>query len=100
MPRSIKIEFSAKAVVDLDRLKAFIDIHNPKAAARAAKKILDGISKLRTFPLIGRPVTNIDFPPMRDLFIPFGQGGYWLRYTLIDRTITILRIWHGREDWG
>jgi len=49
-------------------------------------------------PLIGRPVIDIDLPKLRDFFIPFGRGGYWVRYTVTDDEIIIVRIWSSRED--
>jgi plasmid stabilization system protein ParE len=87
-----------EAVADLDRLRDFIRVHNPDAAERAAKKILESIRKLSTHPLIGRPVADIDHPKLRDLFIQFGQTGYCLRYSVADDAIIIVRIWHSREN--
>lgn len=87
-----------EAVEDLKRLREFIRTHNPEAAARSAKRILEGAQKLQTFPLLGRPVQDVEGPPFRDLFIPFGQAGYWLRYAVLDDEVFVIRIWHGRED--
>ncbi len=87
-----------EAVSDLNRLRDFIRVHNPDAAQRAAKKILASVRKLETHPLIGRPVVDIDRPKLRDLFIPFGQTGYCLRYTVTDDAIIIVKIWPSREN--
>jgi plasmid stabilization system protein ParE len=92
------LKWLPEAVLDLARLRDFIRVHNPNAAERAAKRILEAARKLQAHPLIGRPVTNIQQPKLRDLFIPFGQAGYWLRYTITDSDIIIIRIWHSRED--
>jgi hypothetical protein len=48
--------------------------------------------------LIGKSVDDIDDPTLRDLFIPFGQGGYWLRYLVRKENIIVVRTWHGREN--
>jgi plasmid stabilization system protein ParE len=87
-----------EAVSDLARLREFIRVHNPDAAARAAERMLASVRNLQAHPLIGRPVVDIDRPKFRDLFIPFGQTGYCLRYTVTDTEIIIVRIWHTRED--
>ena len=96
MSRALK--WLPEAVSDLVRLRDFIRVHNPDAAQRAAKQIREAAHKLLALPLIGRPVLNIDRPQLRDLFIAFGQAGYWMRYTATDNQIIIVRVWHGRED--
>lgn len=39
-------------------------------------------------------------PTDRQLFIPFGQSAYILRYRLDEAndTLIVVRIWHGREQ--
>lgn len=96
MSRSLK--WLPEAVSDLGRLRDFIRVHNPDAAERAAKRIREAAHKLLELPLIGRPVLNIDRPQLRDLFVAFGQTGYWMRYAVTDDHIIIVRGWHGRED--
>lgn len=96
MSRSVK--WLPEAVLDLARLREFIRVHNPDAAQRAAKRIHDAVYKLSEFPFVGIPVQDIEKPQLRDLFISFGQAGYWLRYAVTDDEIIIVRIWHGRED--
>jgi plasmid stabilization system protein ParE len=87
-----------EAVLDLARVRDFIRIHNPEAAARAAKQIIAFVQKLQVHPLIGRPVIDIERPKLRDLFSPFGQAGYYVRYTVTDNEINFVRIWHSREN--
>lgn len=96
MSRSLR--WFPEAVSDLARLRDFIRVHNPEAAQRAAKRIRDAVHGLLELPLIGRPVLDIDKPQLRDLFIPFGQAGYWVRYAVTDDEIIIIKIWHGREN--
>jgi hypothetical protein len=45
-----------EAVLDLARLREFMQVHNSKAAARAAKRILEFVHKLPEQSYIGRPV--------------------------------------------
>jgi plasmid stabilization system protein ParE len=95
---SRSLKWLPEALADLERLRAFIHVHNPDAAERAAARIREAIWKLLDNPEMGRPVINIDEPDLRDRFISFGQAGYWVRYALTDTSIIIVRIWHGREN--
>lgn len=94
----LKLKWLPESLLDLARLREFIRVHNPAAAQRAAKRIREGARRLTAHPLLGRPVLDIDRPPLRDLFIPFGQACYWLRYAVLEDAILIVKIWHGRED--
>lgn len=98
MPR--RLNWHPQAVADLARLREFIHIHNPAAANRAATRIRETVRQLLDFPDIGKGVEDINNQNLRDLFIPFGQGGYWLRYLVRQDDIVIVRIWHGRENRG
>lgn len=90
----MKIQYSPEAIDDLARLKEFIEVRNPYASKRVASNILAGIEKLKTFPQIGLAVQRAPDPQvMRDLFV----SNYTIRYLISKETITILRIWHGKE---
>jgi plasmid stabilization system protein ParE len=93
-----RLSWLPEALADLIRLREFIHVHNPAAAGRAANRIRETVGKLPDNPLIGKSVDDIDDPTLRELFIPFGQGGYWLRYLVREENIIIVRIWHGREN--
>jgi plasmid stabilization system protein ParE len=69
-----------------------------KPTQHAAKRIRDPALRLPRFPFLGIPVPDIDKPQLRDLFIPFGQAGYWVRYAVTDDKVIIIKIWHGREN--
>ena len=89
---SRSLRWFPEAVSDLARLRDFIRLHNPDAAQRAAKRIRDSAFRLLSFPFAGIPVQNIDKPQLRDLFIPFGQAGYWMRYAVTGDKIIIIKI--------
>lgn len=95
---SRRVSWLPQALADLIRLREFIHVHNPAAAGRAANRIRETAGILVTHPLLGKSVDDIDDPSLRDLFIPFGQGGYWLRYQVRIDVILIIQIWHGRES--
>ena len=96
MPDKPKLIWEPGTLEDLTRLREFIRPHNPKAAANAAKRIIEAANLLVAHPHLGHPID--DLPEFNELFIPFGQRGYVLRYRIDDEKIIILRIWHGRED--
>lgn len=62
------------ATRDVDRLRNFIKSESPRAAQRAAKRIVEGVNILQENPEAGVPVENlIDY---RDLMLTFGVGEY------------------------
>ena len=95
--RTLRLVWSAAARNDLIRLRDFIDEHNPDAARRAAEALKKAANFLLEHPGIG---PRIEDREDRELFVPFGQRGYVLRYRLDEETIVILRLWHGLEDRG
>ena len=50
-----QIKFSETALLDLQRLHAFLEQIDPRAAANAVDEILNGIEHLYTLPFIGSP---------------------------------------------
>ena len=93
MPRII---YSAAALRDIERLRAFIGPKNPAAARRAAEAIRNGVRLLGSQPHAGRRVENLP-EPYREWVIDFGRDGYVIRYRADRDTVTILAIRHGRE---
>lgn len=90
----MRIRFTAEAIQDLDRLRAFVEAKNPHAARRIAAELLDGIENLARFPDLGLPVRRAPDPGLiRDLFI----GTYTIRYLREGSSTIVLRIWHGKE---
>ncbi|MEI6729794.1 MAG: type II toxin-antitoxin system RelE/ParE family toxin [Pseudomonadota bacterium] len=98
MSGSYRLTLFPQAVADLIRLREFIREHNPAAANRSSQKIRAAFSKLRSHPFLGHKVCDIDVAGLRDLFVPFGQGGYKIRYRVQPGEIQIIKIWHAKED--
>ena len=87
----MKLKFTPHATYDLKRLRAFIAKHNPSAAKRISQKLKESILLLLENPELGK---EPDEPPrVRD----YVSGPYFVRYTVQDDTVIILRVWHGRE---
>jgi toxin ParE1/3/4 len=90
------ILLSPDAVLDVERLRTFLDQTNPDAARRAIALIWTAIERLQDFPALGMPTEDAD---IRQIVIRFGASGYIVRYVIIPETgdILITRVWHGRE---
>lgn len=91
----MRISFSIDARKDLERLKEFISIKNPKAANRIINEIINGINYLIEFPDLGKQVKKAPSPEaLRDIFIL----DYHIRYLKLSKGIFIVRIWHQKEN--
>jgi len=95
MSSSLTLIWTSTALTDLQRLRTFIARHNPHAAKRAAQAIKEAAMRLLDHPELGKLLEDRED---RELFIPFGQRGYVLRYRLHGNAIVILKLWHGLED--
>ncbi|MEI6703466.1 MAG: type II toxin-antitoxin system RelE/ParE family toxin [Deltaproteobacteria bacterium] len=91
----MQIEWHDSAVVDLERLKEFIQPYNIEASQRAIRLIRASVSHIKSNPRIGKPVEG--FPHYHELVIPFGASGYVLRYRLQANTAIILAVKHSKE---
>ena len=90
----MKLVYTDEAIEDLKRLREFIALHNPSAAARIAIDLVGKMELLAGFPKIGTPVAMAPVPDsVRDMVF----GKYAVRYSVHTCTIIILRIWHGLE---
>ncbi len=91
----MRLQISEHATKDFKRLKKFIEIKNPIAANKMAKKLAKGIRASLLYPEIGKEVREAINPKItRDVFIL----DYHVRYTYTKKILLILRIWHQREE--
>ena len=90
------ILLSPDAVEDVERLRLFLDQHNPGAAQRALASIWRAIERLEEFPNLGMRTEDAE---LRQIVVRFGASGYIVRYAVLTEAqdILITRIWHGRE---
>ncbi len=87
----MRLQFTHSATRDLTRLRSFIAEKDPQAAARVSRRLGRTIRHLRDHPELGSSLEGL--PDVRELV----AGDYIVRYTIGEETVTILRIWHGRE---
>ena len=86
----MRIEWDARAVRDLQDIRAFIAADKPTAAANLAEKILTSVQRLGEFPLMGRQTKQ---PNIRILSIT--GTPYVVYYHLVTDAVEILGVFHG-----
>ncbi len=91
-----RVRWSRPATIDLAELGKFLARDSPPAARRAAQVILAGVRQLRQFPASGKPADDAS-EGTRDLIVPFGNGGYVIRYMLQGDEVTINAIRHTKQ---
>jgi plasmid stabilization system protein ParE len=90
----VKLVYTDEAIDDLKRLREFIAVHKPTAAARVAAEPVSKIELLPDFPTMGTPVEMAPVPDsVRDVVF----GKYVVRYSVHVSAIIILRLWHSLE---
>jgi plasmid stabilization system protein ParE len=94
----VKLAFSREARGDLVRLRAFIAKHNPAAAQRLARRLIQGIERLLRNPRLGRRVTVAPDQVAPEEIRDWVVGEYVVRYLIADERIVVLRVWHGKEQ--
>ena len=81
---------------DVERLRDFIKSKNPRAAQRAAKRIIEGLKLLQDNPAAGTPVEELT--DYHELTLSFGSGEYIIRYRQEVNRVVIARVRHSKDD--
>ncbi|OJX11592.1 MAG: toxin Y4kP [Caedibacter sp. 37-49] len=90
----MQIRWLENAVVDLQKLRAYIQKENPKAANTIAKRIYEAIDLLSSHPGMGRAGR---VPYSRELII--SGSNYIISYRVKAERIEILRVLHASMPW-
>lgn len=90
----MNIVWSPTAIEDLKHLRAYIEHHNPRAAAKVASAILRRVESLNDFPGQGRPGR---LPHTRELIIP--DTPFLVVYKARGKTIQIITVLHSARKW-
>lgn len=86
---SLRVQLSAAASRDADRLHRFIAADDPKAAAGVLQRINQAILLIAAKPLIGRPSQEED---VREWSV--GGLPYMIPYRVVGETLQVIRIFH------
>ena len=87
----MELKFSPRATHDLKRLRSFIAKNNPAAAKRISQNLKESILLLLDNPELG--IESDELLGVRDYFL----RSYFVRYTVQNDSVIILRVWHGKE---
>ena len=91
----MRVEWSAAALIDLNRFRAFLRERHPRLADLVGRAIEKRVALLSDFPLLGRPMEKTS--KYRELVIATLNAKYIARYRIDGEVLTILRVFHGRE---
>ncbi len=96
MARSVKIEWSADALADLQRFADFLHEHHPDLAERVAQEIVMKAELLGRHPRLGRPIGGRE--EYRQIVLQVLNAAYVFQYRCEHDRIVMLRVFHGREE--
>jgi toxin ParE1/3/4 len=90
----VKVEWSALAMEDRDRIFDYIESESPKAAIQVDIRIEEQVDQLVQFPELGRLGRIED---TRELVI--SQTSYVVPYRVYGNVVRILRVLHCAQQW-
>jgi toxin ParE1/3/4 len=88
----VRLRFTSRALDDLTRLRAFIAKENPQAARRVSQALRGSIQLLTEQPHMGQAL------PAAAGARRWVAGPYVVHYVIDGESLTVLRVWHGREQ--
>lgn len=94
MPHHWELQWTATALSDLARLYEFLAVANQSAAARTVQTLTAAPDSLLSNPRVGKRLEEFNPREVRRVIV----GQYELRYEVAASTVTVLRLWHTRED--
>jgi toxin ParE1/3/4 len=89
------VKWSGPARMDLKQIHDYIANDSRYYAKKVVQTIAERTEELMAFPQIGRMVTEIDNPNIRELFV----YSYRLIYEISSEGIEILAVIHGKRDF-
>lgn len=94
-----KIRYTPSAVDDMDEIFSYISRENISAAEIILEKIDNGISKLAEFPNMGSVLSDEEYALVQRGYRFIVIQPYIIFYRIINNTVIIHRILHGRRDY-
>lgn len=97
----MKLRYTPEAISDIQEIKRYIQhtLHNPTAAARIAKAILDTCSSLKTFPQMGMSVQSKTGFETDLRMLPCENWIAVYRIEPDSDAVSVARIIDGRQDY-
>jgi toxin ParE1/3/4 len=91
-----KIVWSDAAIADLQEVCSYVAPHDPQAAGRIGRGILDHVRVLASFPFIGPTYPRGARGTLREIAF----RSYRIFYDVSEESLSveILHVWHGARD--
>ena len=86
----MRVEWDARAVTDLEEIRAFIAADRPTVAVRVAERIKSAVGRLGEYPRMGRQTSE---PSVR--ILPITGTPYVVYYQTLPDVVIILAVFHG-----
>jgi len=99
MQQRTEIKYTPAAVDDMDELFSFISSDNVTAAEAMLEKLDRQISLLGEFPHSGSILAEDDYSIVKRGYRFIFVQPYLVFYRVVDQTVVIYRILHGRRDY-
>jgi plasmid stabilization system protein ParE len=90
-----RLEWSARALADLERFALFLRERHPRIAGIVGSEILKKAEILSLHPRLGRPVRGRR--EQYEVVLQILNATYVLRYGFNGERLVVLRVYHGRE---
>lgn len=89
-----ELQWSLRALADLQRLYDFLERDSRLAAARTVQSLARAPERLRENPRLGEQLFQFAPREVRRILV----GRYEIRYEVQTESIIVLRLWHTREN--
>lgn len=99
MPQKSKIKYTPAAVDDMDEIFSYISQDNVEAAESMLNRLNDSISGLSDFPNRGAVLSEDEYFLIQRGYRFIVVSPYVVFYRIINDTLVIHRILHGRRDY-
>jgi|SRR5690606_3939621 len=99
MPSRSRVKYSPAAVDDMDEIFSYISKDDVSAAENLLLKLDRRISDLAEFPEMGSVLSEDDFSLVQRGYRFIVVNPYLIFYRIIEETVIIHRILHGRRDY-
>jgi plasmid stabilization system protein ParE len=90
----MQLQWTRRALADLDRFCEFLEPVNRQAAARAVQALVAAPGRLLKHPRLGERLDEFEPREVRRIL----AGHYENRYEIQGPAIFVLSLWHTRED--
>ena len=91
----MRVEWTERALADLDDAYAYIDDRNPEAAQRFFRGLFSAVKELAEFPEMGPLVFDLDPPGFYRQLV---RGHHRVFYRIDADLVIVMRVWDARRD--